>query len=372
MLCEINRLVSSNGMTRYILYAFLILLLVPVSLAFSQEYSDNAPTLSVSLGNEPPFVYQDSDGYTVVVGIIENNDSMASVGNVQVIVNFFDDTGNSPLEVVSGYSTLEVIPPNGKSTYSIRSESANPKITDASIALVGFNSSIDKQKGLSVYSTDIFLDTALSFSGVLENGGAPSSSTNVYIAFYDGFEPPRILNVDTIDIGIVYPNTNVPFVYDEEINPRAVGFLLFAESNVFGSDFVDIQLPASQIPDKIVTITGVSIEDVAGNKLSELDAGEIYYVKSRTVIEFGSDMRSDETPYTYYVQIKKSPERRGDPPTVEYIGKFDGRFIGSGVETQTIDWIPLQPGFFFVETFVWDRDNVPIAEQGPYTLMVVR
>ena len=82
---------------------------------------------------------------------------------------------------------------------------------------------------------------------------------------------------------------------------------------------------------------------------------------------FAADEESNETAYTYYVQVKES----GESPYVEYIGKFDGRFIGTGQETQTIDWIPENPGLYFIETFVWDRNNIPIAEQGPFVLVIV-
>ena len=37
-----------------------------------------------------------------------------------------------------------------------------------------------------------------------------------------------------------------------------------------------------------------------------------------------SRSRKNEIPYTYYAQIKES----GKNPTVEYIRKFDGRFVG--------------------------------------------
>ena len=76
-------------MQKLVLSALLILLLIPFSQAFSQEYSDNAPTLSVSLKSETPFVYKDSEGYAVVVGTVENNDSLASITNVMIQVNFF-------------------------------------------------------------------------------------------------------------------------------------------------------------------------------------------------------------------------------------------------------------------------------------------
>ena len=131
-------------MQKLILSAFLILLLIPFSQAFSQVI-ENTPTLSVTLRNEPPFVYQDSEGYTVVVGLVENN-SLASITNVMIQVNFFDDFTPNPLEVVNGHTTLQVIPPNGQSPFAIRSETANPNITEASVSLLPFNISDPKEK----------------------------------------------------------------------------------------------------------------------------------------------------------------------------------------------------------------------------------
>ncbi len=354
-------------MQKLILSVFLILLLIPFSQAFSQEYSDTAPTLTVSLRNETPFVYQDSEGYTVVVGAVENTNSLTPVTNVRIQVNFFDDFGSNPLEVIIGYTTLEVIPANGQSPFAIRSETPNPNITQASISLLGFDSSVAKQKGLVVFSTDVFLGSTLQFSGVLQNGGAPSSDTKVHLAFYDGFEPPRILGVSTIELGNMGLNTEVTFELDEKIDSRAVGFLLFAESSVFYSDFVDVKIPPSQVPTKLVIISDVTVEDTMGNKLSEIKVDSTVSIKSKTLIQFAADQKSNETAYTYYVQIKES----GETPYVEYIGKFDGRFIGTGLEFQTIDWIPENKGLFFIETFVWDRNNVPIAEQGPIVLVNV-
>jgi len=358
-------------MMKLVLCSFLILLLVPFSQGFSQEYSDNAPALTVSLRSESPFVYQDSEGYTVVVGIVENNNSLTSVTNVQIQVNFFDDFDSNPLEVVQGYSTLEVIPQNSKSPYSIRSQNPNPDITQVSVSLLGFNSSTEKQKGLTVYSTDVFLDNSFRFSGILQNGGAPNSDTNVYLAFYDGFEPPRILSISTIELGNVDPNTEVAFEFDEKIDSRSVGFFLFAESNVFSSDIIELQIPPSQLLDKLITISDVSVVDSNGNKLSELNVGSKVNIKSETWIQFAADQESDETAYTYYVQVKESSTDKEVPPIIEYVGKFDGRFIGTGQETQTVDWIPEKTGLFFIETFVWDRNNVPIAEQGPFVLITV-
>ena len=346
--------------------AFLILLLFPVSQGFSQV-TDNLPTLSVVLQNKSPFVYQDSDGYTVVVGVVENKNPQTPVTNIKIQVTFYDDFDSNPLEITQGSTALEVIPAKGKSPFAIRSETPNPNITQASVSLLGFDSSVPKQKGLTVFSSEISRDYALQFSGVLQNGGAPISDTNVYLAFYDAFEPPRILGVSVIEIGDMEPNSETEFHLDESIDPRAVGFLLFSESDVFYSDFVDVKIPPPQSQTKLVTISDVTVEDKMGNKLSEIPVDTTVNIKSKTTIEFAENTEYSETAYTYYVQIKES----GTSPIVEYVGKFDGRFVDSGIETQTIDWIPQRSGLFFIETFVWDRNNIPIAEQGPVVLIFV-
>ena len=354
-------------MSKTILSVFLILLLIPFSQAFSAEFTNNPSTLSVSLGSETPFVYQDSEGYTVVVGIVENTNLLTPVTNVRIQVSFFDDFGSQPLEVTEGNTTLEVVPSNGQSPYAIRSQTPNPNITQASVSLLGFDSSEEKQKGLMVYSSEVFLDTSLKFSGVLQNGGAPNSNTNVYLAFYDGFEPPRILGVHTIELGNVAPNTEVNFEIDEKINAKSKGFLLFAESNIFYSDVVDVKIPPAQLLTKLVTISDVSIKDTMGNNLSDIKLGSTVNIESETWIEFAVDQKSNETAYTYYVQIK----RFGELPYVEFIGKYDGRFIGVGLDSQVIDWVPKEKGAFFIETFVWDRNNIPISERGPFVIINV-
>ncbi len=355
-------------MQKLILGIFLTLLLIPLSQSFSQEYTDNTSTLSVSLQNDTPFIYQDSEGYTVVVGAVENHDSQTSVNNIVIRVNFFDDFNSNPLEVVSGNTTLQVIPPNGQSPFAIRSPTPNPDITQASVSLLGFDSSAEKQKELIVYSSNTILDSSFRFSGVLQNGGAPNSDTNVYLAFYDGFEPPRILSVSTIELGDVESDSEIKFDLVDEINSKAVGFLLFAESDVFYSDFVDVKIPAKQSISKLISISGVTVKDTDGTTLSEIILGSTVNIESKTVIQFSEDQSTDETPYTYYIQIKES----GKSPTVEYIGKYDGRFIGTGTQYQTIDWVPEKSGLFFIETFVWDRNNIPLSEQGPFILIHVK
>jgi len=351
-------------MQKIFLCAFLILMLLPISSGFSQK-SDTPSTLSVALTSDSPFVYKDKEGYTIVVGNVENRSELTSVTNVQLIANFYDETGNEPLETVLGGTILEVIPELGTSPYVIQSESANPNITHVSIVLKGFSPSPSKSQQLVVESTDILLDENLRVSGILTNGGSPITDTFVYLAFYDAFIPPRLIGISSTQIGDVEANEKVDFYFNEEIDQRAISFQIFAQSNVFYSNFVDEKIP-QQIT-KLVTISGVSLIDSQGNKLSEITVGSTVNIQSKVLIHFSIDQKSNETPYTYYAQVKQS----GEKPYVEFIGKFDGRFIGTGSQSISIDWIPENSGLFFIETYVWDRNNIPIADKGPIVLIVV-
>ena len=353
-------------MKRIFLGIFSILLLLPMSQGFSQEYYDNTPTLSVSLTSESPFVFQDSEGYTVVVGMVENKNSLTSVTNARVQVSFYNDTSFAPIAVTEGRTALEVIPPNGISPYSIRSPTPDPTITQASVSLLGFDSSAEKQKGLTIHIADVSLDNFITISGTLENSGAPSTDTNIYVTFFDGFEPPRILGVSTVELGSVAPDSKTQFDLNTKIDSRAVGFTLFAESDIFYSDGLNAKIPLPNSLSKLVTISDVLIKDKSGVSLSELSVGSTVNIESKTTLQLGSQTNVD-TPYTYYVQIKEA----GKIPYVTFLGKYDGRFVDDGIQYQIIDWIPEKKGLFFVETFVWDRNNVPIAEQGPFVLIVV-
>ena len=351
-------------MRKFFLLFFLILILFPISSGFSQK-SDTPSTLSVALTSESPFVYKDDEGYTVVVGNVINKNEVTSVTNIQLRVNFYDETGTEPLETIRGGTILEVIPESGTSPYLIRSDSPNPNITHISVFLEGFVPSSSKTQQLVVESTSVLLDENLRLSGVLSNGGSPITGTSVYLAFYDGFIPPRLIGVSSIPIGDVEANEKVDFYFNEEIDQRAVSFQIFAESNVFYSNFANEKIP--QQLTRLATISNVSLTDSLGNRLSEITTGSTVNIRSNTLVQFSIDQKTNETPYTYYAQVKQS----GEIPYVEFLGKFDGRFVGTGSQSVTIDWIPENSGVYFIETFVWDRNNIPISNKGPIAVIVV-
>lgn len=350
-------------MMKILLCLFLILILFPISSGFSQK-TDTLSTLSVELTSDSPFVYKDNEGYTVVVGNVENKSEQTSINSVQLRVNFYDETGIEPLETIRGGTILEVIPEKGTSPYMIKSTSPDPNIAQVSVRLEGFLPSPSKSQELVVESTDISFGKNLQLSGILTNGGSPITDTVVYLTIYDSFKPPRLVGVYSIQLGEVSANEGVVFNFNEAIDQRAKSYQIFAQSNVFYSNFIDGKIPEQLT--KLVTISNVSLNDSQGIKLPEITVGSIVNIQSNVWVQLSADQKSNETPYTYYAQVKNS-----ETPTVEFLGKFDGRFIDGGSQSVSIDWIPEHEGLFFIETFVWDRNSVPIADKGPIVLLVV-
>jgi hypothetical protein len=351
-------------MKKIFLCIFFIIMLFPISSGFSQK-SDTPSALSVALTSGSPFVYKDSEGYTIVVGEVVNNNSLTAVSKVQIRVSFYSETGTVPLETVRGQTVLEVIPALGTSPYIIKSKTPNPDIASISLFLEAFSPSTQKSQDLVVKINDVLLDETLYVTGTLTNGGSPIKNTTVNLAFYDAFEPPRLLGVSSILIGDMKSNEQTSFNFNEKIDQRAVSFKIFAQSDVFSSNFLKQTIPLKLT--KMVTITGVVPSDANGNKLAEINAGFPVNIKSDLFVRFLNDSRSNETSYRYYAQVKQS----GEIPYVEFLGEFDGRFDGPGAKEASINWIPENPGVYFIEPFVWDINNNPISDKGPIVVIVV-
>ena len=345
-----------------------VLILFPVLPGFSTEFVDTDPTLTVMLDNNSPYVSRDSDGYVMVVGQVINSSDLEFVTNVQIRVDFYDETSTMPLESNNGSTILEVIPPMGSSPYMIKSKSTSTAITHVSVDLVGFDHSSPKLNQLTVQSNNVlYANGMLSFSGMLKNAEAPIHDINVHVALYDNFDPPRIIDIHTIPFETVSPNETVHFDFNKSINPRAAGFYLFSESDVFYSDVVDTKLQELPTMTKLITIKSVTVTDNNGNQTFDIPVGSVMNIRGDSWIRFSADQPSNETQYTYYVQVK----HLGETPYVEFIGKYDGRHAGANIQSPSVDWMPTNKGAFFIETFIWDRSNVPIANPGPIVLINV-
>ena len=261
----------------------LFLFLLPITAIFSQEYTDTNPTLTISMDSNSNFVYQDSEGHTVVIGLIENNDPLSFVTNVVIQANFYDDFNPNPLEVKEGSTTLKVIPPNTKSPFIIRSDNPNPDIAEVSTKFLTFDTSELMNNSLNISINDVSLEPiitssdnvySLSFLGILRNGDTSISNTAAHLAFYDVFN--RIIQISTIEIGNVDANELVSLTLNEDINSSSVGFVLFSESDKFYSDVIDVKITTPQLRTNLDITCGSSEVNVGGNCTSyDISGGHV-------------------------------------------------------------------------------------------------
>ena len=258
-------------MKKFVFSIIFILILFPLSQSFSQEYTDTNPSLTISANSDNNFIYRDSEGYTVVIGFIENNDPLSFVTDVVVQANFYNDFNSNPLEVKEGTTTLKVIPPNTKSPFMIRSDNPNIDITDVSTKLLTFDTSEFMKNSLRISINDVSIEPVtsstaaytLSFSGILRNGDSSISDTTVHLAFYDVFN--RIIQISSIEIGDIDMNGLASVKLTEEINSSSVGFLLYSESDKFYSDLKNMKLPTPQFRTNLDTACDSSEVNIGGN-----------------------------------------------------------------------------------------------------------
>ena len=183
---------------------------------------------------------------------------------------------------------------------------------------------------------------------------------------HDGFIPPRVLGVSTLEIEDLTPGASSNFKFVTTTDYRAVSFQIVAESGNYQSDFIEIIGPTIDVLKKLVTINDISINDPQGNRLPDVPAGSTANIQSKIWIQYSSEADTIVQPYVYYVQIKES-----ESGMVDFIGKAEGTFYTGGTQIPMVEWTPQNKGLYFAETFVWDPDSIPLASKGPLSLILV-
>ncbi|HSA97616.1 MAG TPA: hypothetical protein VLF17_00870, partial [Candidatus Nitrosotenuis sp.] len=272
-------------MKRIIVFALLVLML-PVAQGFA-EVADKPSSLGIKLiGNT--FSYKDPDGYTVVMGEVENTKNF-QVTNVKIWVGFYADKSSgsgSALETTTGTTLLDVVPSHGRSPFMIKSQTANSEISEVTVNLLGFNSAAQKQQLLDVAPGALSISDTAKLPGTITNKGQQNSThTKVHLISYDSFNPPRIVGITTIPLEDLKPNTTYDFDFDAAADPRATSFKIIAESDSYQSRLTDVTNVSVDILTRLITINDVQILDSSGNKTSRLRVGEPVDITSALSIQ---------------------------------------------------------------------------------------
>jgi len=363
---KLNTLSKFGHMKSIILIVFFALLLFPISSSFSQK-TDQPSQFGYQFTSTSPFIFKDENGYTVILGEIENIQSY-SLKNVKIRGVFYDDS-NQILDASFGSSIIEVIPPFTKVPYMIKSTEPNAGITQAEVKFAGFNSAPTKNEELVIDSEITEIGDKIRISGTITNQGLlDSNQTKIYLVFHDSFEPATIRGLSTITLeDPLKSGTSADFEFHEKVVVYSTGYKILAESENYNSNIQTNKITIPEALTKLVTINDISIKDDEGNKLSDVKAGNRINIQSKIWIQYSEDQETSEQPYRYYVQVKQS----GKQAFVEFIGIYEGSFSSAGAKFPEVKWTPKNIGLYFVETFVWDTNAVPLASKGPIILILV-
>lgn len=335
--------------------SILVLLLAFSLLSSNLVWAQTLPSnTSLTVEILPAYSYRADDGTTVVLGEVVNHNNFPITG-VTIGVSFLDQNSNT-LEYKTGSTLLKVIPGNGKAPFSISSTKSDPAIENVQTKIAGFTSSASKQQVLSIVPGNLLIASKLTLSGTIKNTGAMvSSGTTIYLISYDPFQ--RVVSVASaapIDLG---SGTTSSFSITSTPNSHAKSYKLVAESNNYQSTITDVTDITATLP---VIISGTLVTDPQGNKYSTIPVGAPVKITSE-LRNLGSQTNQA---YVYYVQVKNFAGQ------VEFIGNYSGVFLGES-DNATVTWNPTVDGPYFIETYVWNSDNVPLAPTGPIINIVL-
>ncbi|MGI0088283.1 MAG: hypothetical protein ACREBI_10080 [Nitrosotalea sp.] len=289
------------------------------------------------------------DGTTVVLGEVQNNNNFP-VANVKVGVTF-EDLNNNVLEYKTGTTLLQVVEPNSMAPFLISSTKANPSITQVAVNLAGFTPASAKGQVLTIPSSSLQVSDNLILTGTMKNGGtSTSTNTHLYLISYDAFQ--RVVAVDTTAVPDTSAGKMANFTITSTPSSRAKTFQIIVESDNYQSLPTDVTNIVASLP---VMISNTNVTNPSGSPYSSIPVD--------APVKISSDLRyllDSPQPYVYYVQVKKFGGQ------VEFIGNATGIFLGGNDQdhTESVSWTPDTAGSYYIETYVWDSNGIPISSAG--------
>src|SRR5579872_849902 len=332
-------------MKTLLLSSFLIITLFTTNIV----WADLPPSTSLGVtALQTVYSNKASDGTTVVFGEVQNNLN-SPVNAVTIGVTFMDDNSNQ-IEYKTGTTLLQVIPPGGKAPFMISSTKADPSITQIQVKIAGFQSSSEKQQVLVISSGSIQISDKLLLSGNITNNGAQmSNNTKIYLISYDAFQ--RIVAIGISDPISVNSGKDSQFSITSDLSTRAKSYMIIAESDNYQSKLIPVNGIQATLP---VIVSNTMLTDPNGTSYSTIPVNASVKITSDAKYLVNSTQS-----FIYYVQVKQFNGK------AEFIGKYEGVFLGPGDQSVSVNWIPHSAGSYFVETYVWSYDVVPLSSAVP-------
>jgi hypothetical protein len=326
-------------------------LLIAILLTTNLVWADFAPStsLKVEVLQWSIYSHKANDGTTVVSGEIQNDDLNSPVNTVTIGVTFMDDNFHQ-IEYKTGTTLLQVIPAGGKSPFMISSTNPNPSITQIQVKIAGFQSSSEKQQMLNIVPGTLLVSDKIILSGIIKNNGIQKSvNTKLYLISYDSLS--RVIETGVSDPITIGAGQDANFTMTSTSNYKSTSYVIIAESDNYQSkliNVINIQIPLPIVLDHTV------VTDPQGNEYSTIPVNSSVMITSNA-----RHLTQATQPFVYYVQVKQFDGRSA------FIGNAAGSFFGGGEQNVTATWIPHSAGSYFIETYVWNHDNVPLSKFEP-------
>jgi len=303
------------------------------------------PTSSIQVEILSSYSYKATNGTTVVLGEIQNSQS-SPITSVNIGVTFMDDNSKN-IEYKVGTTLLQVVPPGGKAPFTISSTKPDPAITQIQVKLAGFKSSSSRQQVLEISPGPLQVSDKLTISGTVTNNGVlKSNNTKLYLISYDAFQ--RVVGVGISNPIVVDSGKDSQFSITSDSSSRANSYMIIAESDNYQSKLTAVH---NALP---VAVSNTIITDLNDTSYSTIPVNATAKITSTLNYPLNSTQS-----FIYYVQVKQFSGQ------TEFIGKYEGVFLGSGKQNISVNWTPQSPGSYFIETFVWNYDAVPLSPQVP-------
>ncbi len=294
------------------------------------------------------YSYRAQDGTTVVLGEIQNNMN-TPITTIKVGVTFEDDNHNV-LEYKTGTTLLQVVAPNSKAPFSISSTKSDPSINQVSVNLAGFTPASSRDQVLTISPGPLQVSDNMVLQGTINDVGQSTTNIRLYLLSYDAFQ--RVVSIGTATIPVISAGSTTNFTITSTPSSRAKTFQIIAESDNYQSLATDVTNIVASLP---VLIANTNVTNPSGSPYSSIP---VY-----APVKISSDLSyllSNPQSYVYYVQIKNFGGE------VAFIGNSTGVFLGGTdkAHTESVSWTPDKDGPYYIETYVWDSNGVPLSSAG--------
>ena len=342
---------------------FLLLAIIsfPILEGFGQIQTEKGE--GVFFVNMHPYSFKDESGYTVILGEISNNRDFP-ISKVRILASFYNDISDEPIDSVIGYTIFNSIPPQENAPFILKSSMPDSSISRIGVTLLGFDSSPEIQTSLLIQIDSLEISNSLDLSGKLTNiGNNDARNIKIYLMSFDVFQPPRIVNISSITLdNPISSGISQNFSINGTLNPRSVDYYVVAQSDNYLSNIEIINEEKIISQNKIITINEVKVTNI--KQENSIIFSPVRIEAEISMQEFTS--MSVQEPYTLYVQIKNA-----ESGLVEFISSKNATLSENLPEKPNIVWIPEKEGLFFIETYLWNDDNIVLSPPGEILLIHV-